>query len=81
MAQYFFKYQGHGTSPQDLKEKINQWENLVVVQETENELVISGPRIEIKQLSRELEGWFSGSVNPIQRPPTGSDRHGKVHRY
>ncbi len=78
MAQYVLKYRGLGASPKLAKAKLSNWEKLVMVHETENELIVSGPSRDAKSFSRELDGWVFAPVRRIPRPPIGANRHPRV---
>jgi hypothetical protein len=80
MARHVFKKRGRGVSMSEAKARLSDAHDLVLEEETENELVVSGPAPSLRQFEQDLGGWFSAAVKSVPRPPIGAMRHARVRR-
>jgi hypothetical protein len=80
MPRYVFKNRGRGPSLNEAKAKLDQADGLTLEDQTNRELVVSGPVSSLRRFGEELEGWFTAAVHSVARPEVGSKRHRRVRR-
>ena len=80
MARNVFKNRGRGLSMSEAMSKLRELHDLVLEDQADNELVVSGPLSSLKRFEQELGGWFVAAVRSVPRPPIGAMRHPRLRR-
>jgi hypothetical protein len=68
MARYILRFTGRGASPDDARQRLSNWQDVKIVDESPRMLLVEASPEAINRLTEELPGWTSTLERTIPLP-------------